>query len=232
MTEKSHDDVDAPETVRREGPWKLIIIVAVLTAIGVWLVPSNDEAPAVATTAEDKGPDTAAPSLLGDSATREEQAEATTPESTSTEADVVVEETSAESAPPPTYDRPGDMARALIAEARKSGSVDLEALYSQAREAQADGRLADAYLLYFFGSRFGHAESALQLGTQADPATRDPETSVFQAADITQAHKWYQVAAQYGSTDGEARLSDLRARVEQMAADGDPRAQRTILLWR
>ena len=104
-------------------------------------------------------------------------------------------------------------------------------MFDAAREAQANGELADAYLLYFFAAREGHAGAALALGTQADPASRDPGNSVFEAADLTQAHKWYQLAAEGGDAEARNRLADLRRRVEKMAAEGDPQAQRVALLW-
>ena len=69
--------------------------------------------------------------------------------------------------------------------------------------------MADAYLLYFFAAREGHAASALALGTQADPAQYNPQDSVFDAPDIIQAHKWYQAAAQNGNAQGRERLADL-----------------------
>lgn len=218
MSEQPHDDNVELESPRRDGPWRLIIVIAVITAIGVWLVPSQtppepDQPPA------GTGVEPAAPSLLP----VEEPPAARPDQQTQTPA---VSPTAA-----PTDDRPGAMARALIAEARAGDSVDLNKLYETARTAQAEGRLSDAYLLYFFSSRFGHAESALQLAAQADPATRDPENSVFAEPDLRQAHKWYQVAAQYGSAEGQAQLDSLQRRIEKMAADGDQTAQRISLLW-
>ncbi|MGB5202054.1 MAG: deoxyribonuclease, partial [Sedimenticolaceae bacterium] len=109
--------------------------------------------------------------------------------------------------------------------------IQLDEIFDAARQAQAEGEMADAYLLYFYAAREGHAASALALGTQADPAQRDPQDSVFDAPDIIQAHKWYQAAAQNGNAQGRERLADLRQRVEQLAADGDPQAQRISLIW-
>ena len=51
------------EPPRRRGPWKLIVIVAVLTLIGVWLVPSDrPEQPATMV----EKPLDMPPSLLGE----------------------------------------------------------------------------------------------------------------------------------------------------------------------
>lgn len=193
---------------RRSGPWKLILVVAIATLIGVWLVPGDSPDDAGTGTA----PETAAegtpqpPSLLDET------------------------EATAEAAAPVDR-RPGAKARALIAEMRDSGNADLDRVYREAERAQAAGELPDAYLLYFFAAREGHAPSALALGRQADPASHVPASSVFEAPDLTQAHKWYDIAARNGSTAGREQLAALRGRVDRMAAEGDAEAQRISLLW-
>jgi len=195
------------EPQRRSGPWKLIIAVVVLTLIGVWLVPG--ESPQ-----DDEGRATApAPSLLGE-----------VPDTATPEAEP--------SAPPGVIDeRPGARARTQIAKLRAAGNISYADVFVAARQAQADGDLADAYLLYFFAARAGHGDSALALANQADPATRDPQNSVYEGADLTQAYKWYRVAAGSGDAVAGRQLAELRGRVEQLAADGDPEAQRISLLW-
>jgi len=204
---------------RRPGPWKLIAIVVVLTLIGVWLVPDEapeDQANAPLLAPLDQPPAVASdstPSLLSDG-----PADDPAPVETAPSTEVV-------------DGRPGAKARALITEMRADGDIQLDEMFAAAQQAQAEGEMADAYLLYFFAAREGHAASALTLGTQADPAQRDPQDSVFDAPDIIQAHKWYQAAAQNGNAQGRERLADLRQRVEQLAADGDPQAQRTSLIW-
>ncbi|MCP5415292.1 MAG: hypothetical protein H6961_11880 [Chromatiaceae bacterium] len=201
------------EPQRGSGPWKLIIVVAVLTLIGVWLVPGErTEAPGVG-----DRPSTAAPSLLGEKPPGG-ASDDTAPAVTATSADA--EDSS-----------PGARARALIAGMRATGKIDLDAVFAAGQQAQARGEMADAYLLYFFAAREGLAAASLALGSQADPATRDPANSVFENADYTQAHKWYQMAVQQGDTGARDRLADLHARVERLAAGGDARAQRISLLW-
>ena len=208
--------MDAPEVEtevaesaprRKRGPWPLIAIVAALTLIAVWLVPGESPDSPDTDTAETKP----APSLLAP------------------EADAPAEQ---EEAPETLVDdRPGARARALIAEMRAGGERDLDALFAAAESARRDGELPDAYLLYFFAAREGHADAALALGRQADPASHTAGESVFESPDLTQAHKWYQVAARNGSTAARDGLAALRARVERLAADGDPEAQRIALLW-
>jgi len=195
---------DRPE--RRLLPQILIGAVVLLTLIGVLLVPGEapEETPAGAET----------PSLLGEQAT--EPGSSGGPSQAGAGAGL---------------DRPGAQARALIASQRNSGATDLEVLHTAAVEAEAAGNLADAYLLYFFAAREGHAASALALGSQADPAGHDPTKSMLEEADLTQAHKWYQMAAQNGSSEAQERLADLRTRVKQLAAQGDTQAQRLALSW-
>jgi len=189
--------------------------VAQLTVIGVWRVPEDE--PGVEPTVVDR-PDTAAPSLLSDASGPALDGDPSI--------DLPATKAGANAGPP------GARARGLIAELRAGGnSEDLGSLFAAAEEARAAGEMADAYLLYFYAARKGDAASALALGTQADPATRDPESSVFESADLTQAHKWYQMAAQSGDTTARTRLADLRARVDQLADSGDVEAQRISLLW-
>jgi TPR repeat protein len=208
-TNQVETEVADSEPERRGGPWKLILLVVVVTLIGVWLVPGDPEP-------EESAADTGEPPSLLD-----------------------LPATAAGGAPklpaalekPAIDERPGAHARSLIARMRASGELELDAIFSAAERAQQDGELADAYLLYFFAAREGFAPAAMALATQADPASRDAGSSVFDAADLTQAHKWYQLAADQGDAEARKRLADLRARVEQMAAAGDTQAQRTALQW-
>jgi TPR repeat protein len=208
-TNQVETEVADSEPERRDGPWKLILIVIIITVIGVWLVPGDPQPEEPASEASEP------PSLLD------------------------LPATAAGGAPrlPAAFDepridnRPGARARALIAQMRSSSEIELDAIFNAAEQAQSDGELADAYLLYFFAAREGFTPAAMALATQADPASRDADSSVFDAADLTQAHKWYQLAAEQGDAEAGKRLAELRARVEQMAAAGDSQAQRIALQW-
>jgi len=210
-------EVADSEPQRSSGPWKLIIVVAVLTLIGVWLVPGDTPPEDPTGARQTAATPPAAPSLLGVESDGSQSA-APLPAQESGEQAVV-------------DDRPGAMARALIARMRAEGNIDIDQVLAAAKQSQLDGELANAYLLYFFAAREGSAPAALELGKQADPATRDPLSSVFEAPDLNQAHKWYQMAAGNGDSEARDRLADLHTRVEQMAASGDQQAQRTSLLW-
>lgn len=202
---------------RSGGPWKPIILVIIATLIGVWLVPgdnSTDQSDEDIT--RQQAPASAAPSLL---------------ESMPATSEPALPDETVDMPPEPIDTSPGARARALIAGMRNTGEIRVDEIVQAAAAAQANGDLADAYLLYFFAAREGDAGAALTLGKQADPDSRDPDNSVFKSADLTQAHKWYEMAAGYGDDEGRSRLSDLRMRVEKMAANGDPRARRVALLW-
>jgi TPR repeat protein len=126
----------------------------------------------------------------------------------------------------------GDRARAVIAQLRaENEEPDPGEVFAQAEQLQSESQLDDAYLLYRFAARQGHAQAALVLGSQADPAFYTSETSILPEPDLQQAYKWYQVAAAAGNEEAVVRLESLRERVEQSAADGNGPARRLMLQW-
>jgi hypothetical protein len=182
------------------GAKALIALVAVVTILAVWLVPSDkEEPPVLPELAEPPGP---LPSLATD-------------EGDST---AVV--------------RAGDRARVIIANLRADNSEpDPEEVFNNAEQLQRESQLDDAYLLYRFAARQGHAQAALVLGSQADPAFYTAENSILPMPDLEQAYKWYREAAAAGNEEAVTRLQSLRERVEQAAADGDGPAKRLMLQW-
>lgn len=132
-----------------------------------------------------------------------------------------------------TPQRGGDTARTIVTKLR---AEDMEAepdeLFTRAEHLQGEGQLEDAYLLYRLAARQGHVQAALVLGTQADPAFHTADTSILTEADPQQANKWYSAAAVAGNEEAVERLKQLRAYVEQSAADGNAAAQRLMLQWR
>ena len=96
---------------------------------------------------------------------------------------------------------------------------------------QAGGNLEDAYLLYRFAARHGHAQAAMTLGTRADPAFHDAASSYLPEPEPGQAYKWYGMAAEAGNEEALQRLQDLRQRVQRDAAAGDEQARRLLLQW-
>ncbi|RLJ18565.1 deoxyribonuclease [bacterium endosymbiont of Escarpia laminata] len=135
--------------------------------------------------------------------------------------------------PPPMRDlEEGEAARILIASIRHGReNLELDQLSQRAHTFQQEGKTTDAYLLYFFAARQGHANSALILGKMNDPATFDADTDILERPDPTQAFKWYSMAAGNGLSEAQTRLATLHDTLEQAAANGDPQAQRLLLNW-
>jgi len=131
-----------------------------------------------------------------------------------------------------TVVREGDKARAIITRLRTENTEpDPGEVFAQAEQLHSESQLSDAYLLYRFAARQGHAQAALVLGSQADPTFYTPETSILPAPDPQQAYKWYRVAAAAGNEEAVVRLQHLREQVEQSAADGNEPARRLMLQW-
>jgi hypothetical protein len=129
--------------------------------------------------------------------------------------------------------REGDRARAIIARLRAGDTEpDPDEVFSHAEQLQSESQFDDAYLLYRFAARQGHAQAALVLGSQADPAFFTSEVSILPAPDLEQAYKWYRVAVADGNEEAVTRLQHLRERVEESAADGNEPAKRLMLQWR
>ncbi len=128
-------------------------------------------------------------------------------------------------------DTPGSRARNII-KALNSGGNIAQAAYDAAVKQRDAGRLTDAYLLYFFAARNGHAEAALELGSQADPAHFNSETSNLDGPDIVQAYKWYHQAMKAGNGEAESRLARLHDHVILQASRGDAGAERLLLQWK
>jgi TPR repeat protein len=129
--------------------------------------------------------------------------------------------------------RAGDRARAVIAGLRADNAdANPEEVFGHAEQLHSENHLDDAYLLYRFAAREGHAQAALVLGSQADPAFYTSETSILPMPDLEQAYKWYRVAADAGNEEAVTRLQSLREQVEQSAAEGDESARRLMLQWR
>lgn len=189
------------------GAKALMALIAVVTLVAIWLVPGEEEE------APPPLPEMASPP----------PAEQSVP--------LPLPPVSEEESTPPQ--REGDTARTIVANMRTEDTEpEPGKLFAQAEQLQSEGQLEDAYLLYRLAARQGHAQAALVLGTQADPAFYTADTSVLPQADPQQAYKWYSAAAAAGNDEAVERLQQLREHVEQSAADGNPAAQRLMLQWR
>ena len=228
----------------------LMVLVAVITAIAIWLVPVDEEQappplpelPSAQGTSEALPlPD--APGMSGalppvsESATSEALP---SPSGPATSADVPPPSTGPSEAlalpPPPggigTVTNGGERARAFIYELRAGGAQpDPEVVFAEAERMQGEGNLEDAYLLYRFAARHGQTQAAMNLGTQADPAYHTAASSYLPEPEPGQAYKWYSMAAAAGNGEAAQRLQDLRKRVQRDAEAGDEQARRLLLQW-
>lgn len=134
--------------------------------------------------------------------------------------------------PVTTPEERGDVARDLIAEIRSNpDGVDFSEALAQAQAYQAEGRLADAQLLYFFAAKGNYAPAAFELATLYDPNHFSSENSVMDKPNPSQAYKWYRVARDGGIDSAPARLKELKAWVENASDEGDTEAEQLLLRW-
>lgn len=144
-------------------------------------------------------------------------------------------------APGPTLDRVepaetaaerGDSGREIISELSSAeGEVDYAQAHERAEAYRAEGRMADAQLLYFFAARGGNAEAAFDLATFYDPNHHSQTEGLMEEPDPFQSYRWYRAAEEAGHEDASRRLADLRAWAEQAADGGDAEAERLLLQW-
>ena len=125
----------------------------------------------------------------------------------------------------------GEAARAYLAKMTPEGGNVAE-LFAQAEIFQAEGKLADAWLLYFKAAKEGSAEAAMALAEQADPAYFKTGASVLSQPDLVQAHKWYKLAERNGSKVAQRRLEALLKRLDKAAAAGDEQAAVLLETWK
>jgi TPR repeat protein len=130
----------------------------------------------------------------------------------------------------PAMNQSGDEARGIIAQlSEDSGESQLNKVFKQAEELAESKKLEDAYLLYFFAARKGHAPSAFVLGELSDPDYYSPEKSPLGQADPVQALKWYRTAANLGYNKAKPRLKELEGWIRKQAQAGNTQAQQLLL---
>jgi hypothetical protein len=224
-----------------------ILVVAILTALAVWFVPSSEEEvdlkkplPQLDSVIQPlDAEDSSLPPLDTGTAirpldeieidgvedtTESEDQTVSTDDETSKPSDA--EATTASESTPESTD--GDV-RKLIAKLRQEGADSGQKAYKEAEKRRRVGDNEDAYLLYFFAARRGHGEAALALGTMADPAHFTTVSSALPAPDSAQAVKWYKKAIDAGNRDAKKKLADLTRRIKKQAENGSSEAQRLLL---
>ena len=200
--------------------WLAIGVVVVLTALAIWLVP-DDEAPVEPIEVPIQPPSQTAP--------QPKPAAPRPAVSTPAPAGETEPPANPEMVPQPRGPE-GSLARRWLAD-HPEAADDPRALLHQARRFENQGALGDAWLLYFKAARRGSAAAAMVLAEQADPAYRDPARSLYDAPDLIQAHKWYQLAARNGSAEAPARLAALEAELARRARAGDEKAALLLEEW-
>jgi len=125
---------------------------------------------------------------------------------------------------------PGMRAREYIQQLRDAGKpYPLSAVFDRAEKYRREGSLADAHLLYFFAARESHLPSVMMMAEMSDPQFFKAENSLLDQADVIQAFKWYQKAAELGQPGVNVRLDALRGWATDAAAAGDSQADQLLL---
>ena len=215
----------------------LMVLVAVITAIAIWLVPVDEKQAPLSLPLPPSAPDT--PIALPQPPAKDSAGELPQQAVSETSDPLPSAATSSEPLPLPpppggvaTITNGGDAARAFIYELQAGGAQpDADVVFAEAERMQGAGEQEDAYLLYRFAARHGQAQAAMALGTSADPAFHTAATSYLPEPAPGQAYKWYGMAAAAGNDEAEQRLQGLRERVQQDAAAGDEQARRLLLQW-
>jgi len=215
---KAYEEQDSSWGLTPGRTRALMVLVAVVTAIAIWLVPVDEKQSPLSLPPPPSTPDTSVPLPLP--------------------ADTDAPEALPLPPPPPpggvaTIANGGDRARAFIYELQADGAQpDADVVFAEAERMQAAGNLEDAYLLYRFAARHGQQQAAMTLGTSADPAFHTEVTSYLPEPDPGQAYKWYHMAAAAGNDEAVQRMQDLHQRVQKEAAAGDEQSRRLLLQWR
>ena len=125
---------------------------------------------------------------------------------------------------------PGMRARQYVEKLRAEGKpYPLELVYEKAQGYLQEGSLADAHLLYFFAAREDYLPAMMKMGQMSDPTLFQAENSLLDDADVIQAYKWYQQAAEMGHQPASERVVSLRQWAQDEAAEGNSHARQLLL---
>jgi TPR repeat protein len=126
----------------------------------------------------------------------------------------------------------GDSARDIIARLEDTpGDPDFAEAHARAQDYLAEGRSADAQLLYFYAARGGYAPAAFDLATFNDPNHAEMASGLVATPDPFQAYRWYTAARAAGDERALTRLEELRAWAESASSSGDGEAEQLLLQW-
>lgn len=125
---------------------------------------------------------------------------------------------------------PGMRAREYIEQLRDNGEpYPLDVAYDKADQYLVEGSLADAHLLYFFVAREDHLPAIMKMAEMSDPTLFQAQNSLLDHADVIQAYKWYQKAAELGHQAAAARVDGLHQWAVAEADAGNPHAKQFLL---
>ena len=125
---------------------------------------------------------------------------------------------------------PGMRARQYIEQIRERGHpYPLPEVFDKADRYLLEGSLADAHLLYFFAAREDHLPAIMKMAEMSDPTRFQAANSLLDHADVIQAYKWYQKAADMGHADAGARLVTLQQWARSDAQADNPHARQLLL---
>ena len=125
---------------------------------------------------------------------------------------------------------PGMRARQYVEQLRAMGPpYPLELVYEKAMGYLQEGSLADAHLLYFFAAREGYLPAMMKMGQMSDPTLFRAEDSLLDDADVIQAYKWYQQAAEMGHQPASERVVSLHQWAQAEAEEGNSHARQLLL---
>jgi hypothetical protein len=125
---------------------------------------------------------------------------------------------------------PGMRARQYVEQLRTEAKpYPLALVYEKAQGYLQEGSLADAHLLYFFAAREGYLPAMMMMGQMSDPTLFRAENSLLDDADVIQAYKWYQQAAEMGHQPASERVVSLRQWAQDEAEEGNFQARQLLL---
>ena len=125
---------------------------------------------------------------------------------------------------------PGMRARRYIEQVRSAGKpYPLEIVFEKAQAFQQEGNLADAHLLFFFAARENYLPAMMMMGEMSDPIRFQAADSLLDNADVIQAYKWYQKAAEQGYQPAGERVVGLRQWAIDEAESGNSYARQLLL---
>ena len=125
---------------------------------------------------------------------------------------------------------PGMRARQFVKQLRSEGRpYPLGVIYEKAQRFRQDGSLADAHLLFFFAAREDHLPAMMVMGEMSDPTLFRAENSLLDDADVIQAYKWYQKAAEKGYQPASERVVGLHQWALDEAESGNSYARQLLL---